>query len=50
VNFAVGTEQPLAMSGSAEAVYASLGYIGLSGSREKPYMTYRRARPDQAQA
>jgi len=53
VNFAVDTEQPLTMSGSAEAVYAGLGYIGqagLSGSREKDYMAYRRARPGQAQA
>jgi len=53
VNFAVNTVQPLAMSGSAEAVYAGLGYIGqagLSGSREKAYMAYRRARLGQAQA
>jgi len=43
VNFAVETEQPLAMSGS-------VGQAGLSGSREKAYMAYRRARPGQVQA
>jgi len=53
VNCAVETEQPLTMSGSAEAVSAGLGYIdqaGLSGSREKAYMAYRRARPGQARS
>jgi len=53
VNFAVDREQPLTMSGSAEAVLAGLGYIGqagLSRSREKAYMAYRRAWPGQAQA
>ena len=36
MNFAVDTEQPLAMSGSAGLGY--IGQAGLSGSRETAYM------------
>jgi len=53
VNLAGDTEQLLTMSGSAEARYAGLGYIGqagLLGSWEKAYMPNRWARPRQAQA
>jgi len=53
VNLAVDTEQQLTLSASTEVVLAGLGYIGqasLSGTREKAYMAYRRARPGQAQA